>query len=172
MIKAQYLIVTFLGLLIAGCNMSSQIDFDAERQTVNKVIENSIGWALNKDKDLLYSGLAQDAEFFIFNPDTKSTIVGFEAFREMAESFFMNEAFKAVRYEFKEMRVNLSQSGTVAWFSTILDDINEWNGQPANWINVRYTGVLEKREGNWVITQMHFSFDSDAMKKEKEEEKP
>ncbi|MFH1699086.1 MAG: nuclear transport factor 2 family protein [Candidatus Zixiibacteriota bacterium] len=66
----------------------------------------------------------------------------------------------------------MSQSGTVAWFSTILDDINEWNGQPANWINVRYTGVLEKREGNWVITQMHFSYDADAMKKENEEEKP
>lgn len=40
----------------------------------------------------------------------------------------------------------------------MLDDINEWKGQPANWENTRWTGVLEKRDNNWIIVQMHFSF--------------
>jgi len=46
----------------------------------------------------------------------------------------------------------------VAWWYCMLDDINEWDGQPASWENTRWTGVLEKREGKWVIVQMHFSF--------------
>jgi hypothetical protein len=46
----------------------------------------------------------------------------------------------------------------VAWFYCILDDINEWKGQPANWENTRWTGVLEKRDGRWVMAQQHFSF--------------
>jgi hypothetical protein len=29
-------------------------------------------------------------------------------------------------------------------------------------LNTRWTGVLEKREGKWLIVQMHFSFASDA----------
>jgi hypothetical protein len=33
-----------------------------------------------------------------------------------------------------------------------------WDGQPANWENTRWTGVLEKRGGRWVIVQQHFSF--------------
>jgi hypothetical protein len=40
---------------------------------------------------------------------------------------------------------------------SVLDDINEYKGNPASWVNVRWTGVLEKRAGNWVIVQMHFS---------------
>ncbi len=38
----------------------------------------------------------------------------------------------------------------------------EWQGKPTVWKNVRWTGVLERRDGEWVIAQMHFSFASDA----------
>ena len=52
-------------------------------------------------------------------------------------------------------------SGDVAWYHARLDDYNEWQGQPANWEDVRWTGVLEKRDGRWVIVQMHFSSPTD-----------
>ena len=35
-----------------------------------------------------------------------------------------------------------------------LDDFIEWNGQPANWVDARWTGVLEKREDRLVFVQM------------------
>ncbi|MFC1593300.1 nuclear transport factor 2 family protein [Candidatus Neomarinimicrobiota bacterium] len=54
--------------------------------------------------------------------------------------------------------MTLSRSKDVAWFYCILDDINTWKGQPANWENVRRTGVLDKRNEKWVIVQQHFSF--------------
>jgi len=57
----------------------------------------------------------------------------------------------------KDLRINLSRTGEAAWYSAILDDFNEWNGQPASWVNARWTGTLEKRNGQWVIVQMHFS---------------
>jgi hypothetical protein len=36
----------------------------------------------------------------------------------------------------------------------------EQKRMPANWENTRWTGVLEKRDGRWVIIQQHFSFAS------------
>ena len=69
--------------------------------------------------------------------------------------------FKAEVDEIKDLTINLSRSGDVAWFYCILNDINEWQGQPANWENTRWTGVLEKRDGRWVIMQQHFSFASE-----------
>ena len=36
------------------------------------------------------------------------------------------------------------------------------DGQPGCWQDTRWTGVLEKRDGRWVIMQMHFSFAADG----------
>jgi ketosteroid isomerase-like protein len=142
--------------------MSSKPNLDTEKAAIEQVIGNSIGWAANKDLDLLYRSLANDSSLFIFHPDNASTIVGFPAFKAMAEQFFMNPAFKAVGYSIRNLRITLSPSGDVAWYSAILDDRNEWNGRPASWFDTRWTGVLEKKGGNWKIVQMHFSFATDA----------
>jgi len=131
------------------------------KNKISSVIKNSIEWAINQDLKLLYSSIAQDSALFIFNPDSAGTIEGFDAFRKMTEDVFMNDAFKATGSVFRDLRIYLSESATVAWFSCFLDDFGEWNGQPIGWINTRWTGVLEKREAGWVIVQMHFSFPSD-----------
>jgi len=146
-----------------GCvHMKDFSNTEQEMRAIEKVIDNSIGWALTKDKDLLFNSLAQDSSFFIYHPDNASTIHGFEAFRNYTENVFMNEAFRATSYKIKDLKINLSLDGMVAWFSARLDDFGEWNGKPAGWKDVRWTGVLEKRKGYWVIVQMHFSFASDS----------
>ncbi|MBN1453751.1 MAG: nuclear transport factor 2 family protein [Anaerolineales bacterium] len=132
-----------------------------EKEHIREAISASIGWALTKDTELLYRSLAQDERFFIFHPDSKSTIRGFEAFKQHVESLFLNEAFKATGFEIKELDIHITDSGNVAWFSCLLDDHGEWNGKPASWVNVRWTGVLEKQKDNWRIVQMHFSKASD-----------
>ncbi len=145
-------------LLLGGCGtMSEKVDPVAEKAKVEQVIKNSIRWVLNKDKDLSYSCFAMDSSLFWFSPDNAGTISGAESFKTLTEQVFMNPAFKGVRSDFKDLRIGLSRSGDCAWWSCYLDDFNEWNGQPSNWVNVRWTGVLEKIDGQWKIRQMHFS---------------
>jgi ketosteroid isomerase-like protein len=137
--------------------MSYEKQFTGEKAVIEEVIHNSIGWAVTKDKELSYSCFAKDSNLFFYNPDN-SSVIGFESFKNLTENFFMLPDFKAIGHEIRELRINLSKSGDVAWYSARLDDRNEWKGQPANWIDVRWTGVLEKRDGKWEIVQMHFSF--------------
>ena len=132
-----------------------------DRGNADAVIDSSIGWAGSKDKELLFRCFADDEELFYFCPRDDGTIHGYQALVELTESFFTLEDFKAVRYEIKDLHVELSRSGDVAWYHARLDDYNEWRGQPANWEDVRWTGVLEKRDGRWVIVQMHFSSPTD-----------
>jgi hypothetical protein len=134
---------------------------ESERLEVEKVIQDSIGWALVKDHDRLFSIMAQDDDFFIFHPDSKSTIVGFDAFKKFGEQIWMRKEFKATDFAVKGLRLKFAELGNAAWFSCLLDDHAEWNGQPIGWDNCRWTGTLEKRGGNWVIVQMHFSFPKD-----------
>lgn len=135
----------------------------ADRAQIERVVRASIGWALTKDKDLLFECMAQDSGFFIFHPDSKGTIVGFEAFRALADEVFMDPRFQAKGFEIRDLRIHLSRGGDVAWFSALLDDRGEWDGRDVSWKDARWTGVLERRAGKWVIAQMHFSLASDVV---------
>jgi hypothetical protein len=156
------IVCTLLFSIIMGiCSCAPKADIAAEKAAIEGVVHASIGWAKEKDKELLYQCFAHDENLFYFSPANSGTIMGFEALQELVDGFFMQDAFQAIRYEVKDLRINLSHGGEVAWYSAYLDDFNEWNGQPASWINVRWTGTLEKRDGQWVIVQMHFSSATD-----------
>lgn len=137
--------------------MNEEEQIAAAKAEISEVIHNSIGWAATKDKQLVFSCFAHDSTLFWFSPRDDGTVRGFDEFVAQTEGFFMLDDFQAVRYEIKELQINLSRSGEVAWYHARLDDFNTWKGQPANWEDVRWTGVLEKRDGRWVIVQMHFS---------------
>jgi hypothetical protein len=62
-----------------------------------------------------------------------------------------------------DLRITLSRSGDVAWYSALLDDIGEWDGKPVGERDIFWTGVLEKRDGAWVIVQMHASLPADRV---------
>jgi ketosteroid isomerase-like protein len=144
--------------------MSNPVTFNTmnnphdELARIEETIKASIEWAVRgKDTVLLYSTVIENDELFFFQPDSRNTIQGIEAFRSVTNDFFMRDDFKAIRVEIKDMRISLSPSLRTAWYACILNDYNEFQGKPANWENVRWTGVLEKVDGEWRIFQMHFS---------------
>ena len=146
-----------VAVLLSACGKSGPVSgTEQDRLLIEQTINSSIGWAKTKDLSLLYSVIADDTSFLEVHPEGK-VVSGIDEFRK-AEAFWMSPDFQAVRYEIRDLRINMSESGTVAWWFCILDDINEWKGEPANWEDTRWTGVMEKRDGRWQIVQQHFSF--------------
>jgi ketosteroid isomerase-like protein len=129
---------------------------NANINEIEETISSCIGWFKDKDFDLLYGIIANDPDFIEIHPSNK-VVRGFKEFKKNSE-IFKREEFQYVKHELKDLSINISESGTVAWWYCVLDDINTWDGQPANWENARWTGVLEKRDGKWKIVQQHFSF--------------
>jgi predicted kinase/ketosteroid isomerase-like protein len=133
------------------------LDNEAEiRKTIEQVINNSIGWAKSKDLKLLYNSFSEDEEYLEVHPED-NVVKGISAFRK-AEKFWLDQRFEAVGHEIRELQIKLSDSASSAWFFCRLDDTNIWDGKPLNWMNVRWTGTMEKREGCWRIVQQHFSY--------------
>jgi len=137
--------------------MSTELNTASEEAKVETVIKASIRWVLTKDKEMLYNCFCQDPSLFWFSPDNAGTVTGFDSFKQLVETVFMNPKFRGFSSEFKSLQITLSHAGDCAWWSCYLDDFNEWDGRPSNWVNVRWTGVLEKIVGVWKIRQMHFS---------------
>ena len=162
MIKVSTIILAAAGLLLF-CVSAAATGKNAENEkaVIEKTVRDSIGWAQTKDRPLLESLMVHDEGLFIFNPDSEVTS-GWESFKKGFD-FWMDPRFKATSMDIRDMRISVSPSGDTAWWSCVLDDLCEWEGRPVGWKNTRWTGVLQKREGKWVIVQMHFSFASDKV---------
>ncbi len=137
-------------------------DKAAEIQMIATVIDNSIGWFKTKDFTLCYSTLVNDSSLFMFQPTSDATIQGFEQFKKYSE-VWKNPDVRYLRHEIRDLKIHLGPSGDVAWFSADLDDCGVFYGKEGCWKDTRWTGVLEKRDGRWVIAQMHFSFAMDKI---------
>lgn len=153
------ILVSVILVALLDCTPAAElISRDEEIAEVRGAFESVIGWFEDKDFDLLFSVVAQDSSYLSVHP-TDRVIRGFDEFQRSAE-VFRNPEFTYVRHDLRDVSINLSKSGDVAWFFCVLDDINDYGGQPANWENARWTGILEKRDGRWVVAQQHFSFAS------------
>jgi ketosteroid isomerase-like protein len=159
MIHYITVLIIFICLMLISCSRGEAgppPDRSADSLAVSQAIHDCIGWAAEKDFDLLYSVIVNDSSYLEVGPDGRVTR-GIDEFRKN-ESFWGSPDFKAIRYDIRDLSITISKDGDAAWFYCILDDINEWKGQPATWENTRWTGVLEKRDGRWVMVQQHFSF--------------
>jgi hypothetical protein len=132
---------------------------EAEKQEVARVISSVIGWAKDKNLDLFYGSIAHDDDYVSVTPGER-VIKRFEDVKQNVP-FWMSPDFQYVRHELKDLEIKFARCGEVAWFYCVLDDINTYKGEPACWENTRWTGVVERRDGRWVVVQQHFSFASD-----------
>ena len=162
--KSNFKFIILFVLLTIGIFMNaveaqdekSKIQNKDELKAVAQVINNVFGWAVNKDFKLFFDSIADDSNFISVTPYERVKF-GVAAVKQDS-AFWGSPHFKAIRHEIRDLRIHFSASGEVAWFYCVLDDINEWKGEPANWENVRWTGVLEKRKGKWRVVMQHFSW--------------
>ncbi len=135
-------------------------DRETDKAAIARIINDSICWALTKDRALQESTMAHDDDLFVVWTNSKSAVTGWGNYVKLFD-IWMDSRFKVTATEVRDLQVHLSRSGDVAWYSATLDDLGEWDGKPAGARDIRWTGVLEKRGGRWLIVQMHGSVATD-----------
>jgi ketosteroid isomerase-like protein len=149
-------------VIVFGCTagVSSAADARKEEAVIAKIVRDSICWALTKDRPLQESTMAHDEDLFVVWTNAGSAVSGWKDYVKLFDTW-MDPRFKATVTEIRDLRIHVSRSGDVAWYSATLDDLGEWDGKPTGARDIRWTGVLEKRSGKWVIVQMHGSVATD-----------
>lgn len=61
-----------------------------ETDAVRKVISDSIGWAVNKDREKILECMAHNENLCYFSPKAEDTIIGYKAFLQLVDGFFMD----------------------------------------------------------------------------------
>jgi hypothetical protein len=106
--------------------------------------------------------MANDENFFQLWLKSESRVIGIDAFREFSQRWRTPD-FRGTRFKFKELKINFSRSGSVAWYSAYVDDCGIFEGNEDCVMDVVQTGVLEKRDGKWVHVQIHGSYPVDKV---------
>ncbi|MBN2356745.1 nuclear transport factor 2 family protein [candidate division KSB1 bacterium] len=131
------------------------VDREAEKAAVRQVVENFYAIYVNKDLESLPTVVAQDSDMVNFGTDLVEYWVGYDAL----ESAFKKQAvaFENPQMTFNNLTIHLSTCATVAWYALQIDFEVIYQGQTVFWNGARTTGVLEKRDGKWLIVQFHNS---------------
>ena len=131
----------------------------SDEQEISRILNDAFGWALTKDRPLFESIFSNTSDFFTYFPGS-DTVVGWEQFSKVLDGW-MDPKNKALGFDIRDLRIVFSEMGNVAWFSAVVDDEGEFDGEPWGAKDIRWTGVLEKRNGKWVIVQQHMSEPND-----------
>ena len=98
---------------------------------------------------------AHDADAVSFGTDASERFVGFDALRRSVTTQFAS--FEGSKLAVRDEVVTVSRGGDAAWFSEVVDWDTKAGGQPVSLKGCRFTGVLEKRDGEWKVVQFHAS---------------
>lgn len=140
-------------VMIIACQ--NQVNIEKEKAAVQSVVDRFYQLHVTEDLDTLSRIMAHDATMVNFGTDAVEKWIGWKSLKKAFQNQW--EAFENPEITFKDQSIFISQTGTVAWYAMQLDFRVTHKGKEVSWTDVRTTGVLEKRNGDWLVVQFHNS---------------
>lgn len=131
------------------------VDIEAEKGAVKAVFDEWVKSIETEDMELFSKVIAHDDDMVLFGTDAAEHFIGWEQFKESLQKQF--DSFENPDLSIRELVIKVHKSGEVAWCSCLFDFKGTTMGEPFSAEGSRFTGVMEKRNGNWVIVQGHNS---------------
>ena len=152
----KFLIVLLVVTAFCSTNGCTQtVNINDEKAKVKLVVDEFYKTFETKDMNLLSNIVAHDSNMVNYGINSDLVFVGWNALRDSMAKMF--SVMKTTKMAIRNQVINVDPSGNVAWFSEMCDMDLEYDGHPMQINNQRYTGVLQKRNGKWLIVQFHHS---------------
>ena len=151
----RYLTMIVLGsiFLLIGC--APKVDLEAEKAKVKEVLDLSIKASETEDMELLSKVYAHDSDIISIGTAEDERLVGWNSLKELMQRQF--DSTETTKTSVHNQVIKVNNTGTTAWFSEVINWELIVEEQTVTIDGLRATGVLEKRDGNWVIVQIHYS---------------
>ncbi len=143
-------------LLITSCSDCDQIVSKADEIiSIENVLEQYVISNENKDFDLIQKIWAPDSDIILFGTDSDEKLMGWTNIKNAIKEQFeiIDETYISVSDQY----IKISCDGSTAWFAEILNYNFVYQGEAKEFEGLRFTGILEKQEGEWKIVQAHLS---------------
>ena len=152
-------ILIFVGLIaLHSCNIDNQsknVDLDLEIEKVALVLEKYVIANEKQDMGLIKEIWAPETDIMIFGTNSDEQLIGWEQIRDAVQRQF--NLFEDTYISVHDQVIQINECGNTAWFSEIVNYNFIYQGEAKQFEGVRFTGILEKFNGDWFIVQSHMS---------------
>ena len=153
------LIIIFLIVFIAVscCNVSEEatFNFDEEKEKVALVLEKYVIANEKQDIELVHEIWASSPDIVVFGTNSDEKILGWEQIKSTLQRQF--DSFEDTYISVHDQVIHLNETGNTAWFSEVMNYNYIYQEEAVQFEGLRFTGVLEKIDGEWFIVQSHVS---------------
>lgn len=108
-----------------------------------------------QDIEMMKEVTAQKEDVVHIGTDSEEIWRGWSELNKAAKEQFEN--LKFYKSNIRELSIYISDSGSVAWYSHLLDAKIKSESTVQTWKGARFTGVLENIDRQWQIVQTHAS---------------
>lgn len=156
--KNLILLLAMFLMIFPSCKDKECVDIDNEKECIELVLEKYV--IANEDQkiDLAEEIWADDDDIVAFGTGSDEKLVGWKNIKKTIQKQF--DTFTDTYISVMDQKINVNSTGNTAWFSEIINYNFIRDSIPLSYEGIRYTGVLEKRDGKWVIVQSHMSIPS------------
>ncbi|HPG34362.1 MAG: nuclear transport factor 2 family protein [Lentimicrobiaceae bacterium] len=156
---ALILVVIMAGLSACKQEQAPVCDVKAEKEAIKMMLQKYIIANEAHNLSLISELWANDSAVLSLGTDEHDVFKGFNAVEQKFAQQF--ERFEDTFISSRDIEIYVHPQCQTAWFSEFLQ-YNYTNGDKAiEYSNLRFTGFLEKRAGNWVMLQTHLSAPAD-----------
>ncbi len=164
--KKSLLLMFVIALVLSSCGFQEEeiIDIKAETDLVQAVLDQYVIANEEQNFSLIETIWAANENIVLIGTDSDEKLIGWSQIEEAFKHQF--EAFKETFIVVSEQNIRLNETANTAWFSEIMNYNFIYNDEAKSFSGIRFTGILEKIEGKWLLVQGHLSIPAEAQLKE------
>jgi len=138
-----------------SCDHKSEANCKKDKVAIENLLENYIMANENQDVELIEEIWAPDDEIILYGTDSDERLMGWANIKEaIKEQFgYISDTYISASNQF----IKLNCTGNTAWFAETLNYNYMYKGVAHKYEGLRFTGVVEKIDGRWLLVQAHLS---------------
>ncbi len=163
--KFVILLAVFI-FAMSGCRYkgSEVVDVKAETDQVKALIEKYVMAVEEENFEFIEHIWAESENITMIGTDLNERLTGWKQIENAYKTQFKN--FEDTYVNVSDQVIRLNKSGTTAWFSLVMNYNFIFKGNAVSYSGIRFTGVVDKIEGKWLLVQGHLSIPAEAQMRE------
>lgn len=159
----KFILFSLLAMIITSCNYEEPaiaIDLKAETQQIKTVLEQYVMANQNQDFEIIEKIWAADENIVMIGTDSDERLIGWKMIEKAIKHQF--KSFQETYITVSDQIIRINESGNTASFSELLAYNFIYNEEAKSFEGMRFTGVLEKIDGSWLMVQGHLSIPAEV----------